>query len=626
VAGRIVKDDIETLRQQADIVAVVGDYTTLKRSGRSYKGLCPFHTERTPSFTVTPDGNFFHCFGCQASGDIYDFLMRIEGLAFPEAVEALARRSGFALRYEQLSSREQRAIGERSRLVAVTAAARDFFATQLYGDEGEVARDYLKSRGFGRREADTFELGFAPNRWEALSRALVAGGIDPADLVTVGVSVRTDRGGLRDRFRGRLMFPIHDPGGDVIGFGGRILDGLDHGGFDPPKYLNSNETPLYRKSRVLYGVPQARTEIVRAGTVLVCEGYTDVMALHQAGIANAVATCGTAVGAEHLRAIARYAERVVLAFDGDAAGVKAAERAWEAARELASGDGGLTLDLRVLVLEDGNDPADLVQRSGADHVREAVDAAIPVVPFVLRHHLASADLDSEAGRIAALRDGLTIAGREPDADLRREWVRTEVVPRVGVSYGFAAQTAARLGIALDAHEGIALGGDPAGSARPAGGDRGIARLDRARVRLEREVLRVALQEPHLLPEEWFELIEDDFTHRTARAVFCAMAAAGGAGVDLAAILAEAPDEQLRGVIRAIALEEDPALEERDVASAVAADRVRRLLADRLEGQERVLREQLATLHQDTDREQLLATQRRLGELQARRRRLRPVGD
>jgi DNA primase len=626
VAGRIVKDDIETLRQQADIVAVVGDYTTLKRAGRSFKGLCPFHTERTPSFTVTPDGNFYHCFGCQASGDIYDFLMHIEGLAFPEAVEALARRSGYALRYEQLSAREQRAIGERSRLVAVTAATRDFFATQLYTDVGEVARDYLKTRGFGRREADTFELGFAPNEWEALSRALIAQGVDPADLVTVGVSVRTDRGGLRDRFRGRLMFPIHDPGGDVIGFGGRIVDGLDHGDFEPPKYLNSSETPLYHKSRVLYGIPQARTEIVRAGTVLVCEGYTDVMALHQAGIANAVATCGTAVGIDHLRTIARYAQRVVLAFDGDAAGVKAAERAWEAARELAGGDGGVSLDLRVLVLEDGRDPADLVQQHGAAHVREAVDAATPVVPFVIRHHVATADLDTEAGRIVALRDALTIAGREPDADLRREWVRTEVAPRVGVSYGFAAQTASRLDIALDAHEGIALGTAAPAPSRVRVGERGIARFDRARVRLEREVLRVALRDPHLLPEEWFELTEDDLTHRTAKAVFRAMAAAGGAGVDLAAVLAEAPDDELRGVIRAIALEEDPALEQREVAAAVAADRVRRLLADRLEAQERRLREHLGQLHHDTDREELLATQRALAELQSRRRRLRPVSD
>lgn len=627
MAGRILKDDIETLRRQADIVAVVGDYTTLKRAGRSFKGLCPFHTERTPSFTVTPDGNFFHCFGCDASGDLYDFLMRIEGLEFPEAVEALARRTGFTLRYEQLSAREKRAIGERSRLVDVTRAAQAFFREQLYTDDGKVARDYLKQRGFGRDDADTFELGYAPHRWEDLSRALVAAGHDAADLVTVGVSVRTDRGGLRDRFRGRLMFPIHDPGGDVIGFGGRILDGLDYGDRDPPKYLNSNETPLYKKTRVLYGVPQARSEIVRAEQVLVCEGYTDVMALHQAGVANAVATCGTAVGIEHLRMIARYAQRVVLAFDGDAAGVKAAERAWEAARELASGGGGVSLDLRVLVLPDGRDPADLVREVGAEGLQQALAAATPVVPFVVRHHLAAADLDSEAGRTAALRDALAIAGREPDADLRREWVRTEVAPAVGVSYGFAARTAARLGIELDTHEGIAVGPEPAaGAHRATDRQRGIARLDRARVRLEREVLRVALQEPHLLPEEWFELTEDDLSHPTAREVFAALREAGGAGVELTAVLEVAPDDRIRGVIRAIALEDDPALAQREVAAAVAADRVRRLLADRLEAEERTLRDRLGQLHHVTDRDELLATQRALAELQARRRALRPVAD
>jgi DNA primase len=233
------------------------------------------------------------------------------------------------LRYEELSARERRAIGERSRFVDATQAAQDFFAKTLYTDAGKVARDYLKARGFGVEDAKRFELGFAPNEWESMSRALTADGVKAEDLIAVGVTVRNDRGGLRDRFRGRLMFPVHDPGGDVIGFGGRILDALDYGDFDPPKYLNSPETPLYKKTRVLYGVPQARADIVRAEQVLVCEGYTDVMALHQAGFANAVATCGTAVGVEHLRMVSRYASRVVLAFDGDEAGVKAAERAWE---------------------------------------------------------------------------------------------------------------------------------------------------------------------------------------------------------------------------------------------------------------------------------------------------------
>ncbi len=616
MAGRIVKDDIEDLRRQADIVAVVGDYTTLKRAGKSHKGLCPFHTERTPSFTVTQDGNFFNCFGCGASGDIYDFLMRIEGLEFPEAVEQLARRTGFQLRYEQMTAREQREVGQRSRLVAVTAAAAEFFTEQLFSDEGEVARDYLRGRGFGKAEARTFDLGYAPNRWDALSLALTDKGFPAEDLITTGLSMRNDRGGLRDRFRGRLVFPIHDPGGDVIGFGGRVLPELDYGDFEPPKYLNSAETPLYKKTRVLYGVPQARPEIVRAEQVLVCEGYTDVMALNQAGFANAVATCGTAVGTEHLRMIARYAQRVVLAFDGDAAGVKAAERAWEAARELRSDGQGSALDLRVLVLPDKSDPADLVREVGAEGLRTAVDGATPVVPFVVRHHLGTADLTSEAGRIKALRDVIEVLGREPDLDLRREWARTEVADGIGMSYDFVARTAARSGVELDAHEGIAT----TRRAAPAGRNTGRV-TSPPRARLERAVLRGAIQHPELLPDEWFELTEDDFSHETARALAATLFGAGGAGVPLQLVIDAAPNDELRGVLRALALEEDPETEDPEIAPAVIVGRVRQLLANRLQAQEQQLRETLSQLNHATDRERLLAVQRELNALQQRRRAL-----
>ncbi len=626
MAGRIVKDDIEALRRQADIVAVVGDYTTLRRSGRSFKGLCPFHTERTPSFNVTPEGNFFHCFGCNASGDIYDFLMRIEGLEFPEAVEALARRTGFSLRYEELSARERQAIGERSRLVDATRAANAFFQAALYREEGKVARDYLKARGFGAEDAKRFELGFAPNEWDALSRSLTAEGVKAEDLIAVGVAMRNDRGGLRDRFRGRLIFPVHDPGGDVVGFGGRILDALDYGDFDPPKYLNSPETPLYRKTRVLYGVPQARAEIVRAEQVLICEGYTDVMALHQAGFANAVATCGTAVGTEHLRMVSRYAERIVLAFDGDAAGVKAAERAWDAARELTAAGGG-NLDLRVLVLPEDQDPADLVRAVGADGLREAVDGATPVVPFVVAHRVADADLGSEAGRTAALRAALEVVGREPDPDLRREWARTEVADRLGVPYDFVVRTAARMNVELDRHEGVAVT-----TARSASEPQTHRRADQATARRERDALRVALQRPELLPDEWYELTEDDFTHPTGRAVFSALSGAGGPGVELTAVLEQAADDELRAVIRRLALEDDPALPATDgdteaaraaneVAPLVAAERIRRLLASRIEAEEHRLRDRLGQLHHVNDAEELRTIQRQLHELQLRRREL-----
>lgn len=616
MAGRIVKDDIEDLRRQADIIAVVGDYTTLKRAGKSHKGLCPFHTERTPSFTVTQDGNFFHCFGCGVSGDIYDFLMRIEGLEFPEAVEALARRTGFRLRYEQMTAREQREVGQRSRLVAVTAAAAAFFTEQLFADEGEVARAYLRSRGFGKPEATTFDLGYAPNRWDALSLALTKAGFPADDLIATGLSMRNDRGGLRDRFRGRLIFPIHDPGGDVIGFGGRILPELDYGDFEPPKYLNSAETPLYKKTRVLYGVLQARSEIVRAEQVLVCEGYTDVMALNQAGFANAVATCGTAVGIEHLRMIARYAQRVVLAFDGDAAGVKAAERAWEAARDLRTDGQGSALDLRVLVLPDGRDPADLVRDVGAEGLRTAVDGATPVVPFVVRHHLAGADLSSEAGRTGALRDALEVLGREPDLDLRREWARSEVADRIGLSYDFVARTAARSGVELDAHEGVAT------TRRAEANDSSTGQAPSSpRARLERAVLRSAIQHPELLPDEWFELTPEDFAHATARTLVTALFDAGGAGMPLQIVLDAAPDDEFRGVLRALALEEDPETEDREIAPAVIVGRVRQLLANRLQAQEGALRETLSRLNHATDRERLLAVQRELIALQQRRRSL-----
>ena len=624
MAGRIVKDDIDALRQQADIVAVIGDYTQLRRAGKSFKGLCPFHTERTPSFTCTPAGNFFHCFGCGASGDIYDFLQRVEGMDFPEAVETLARRTGFPLRYEQLSNRERRAIGERSRLVAVSHLARDHFVKRLLGEEGTAAREYLKGRGFGRSEADAFELGFAPEAWDDLSRALVADGVEPEDLIAIGVSVRNDRGGLRDRFRGRVIFPIHDPGGDVIGFGGRVLPGIDFGDFEPPKYLNSPETPLYRKSRVLYGVPQARSEIVARDQVLICEGYTDVIALHQAGFANAVATCGTAVGVDHLRALARYTRRVVLAFDADRAGIQAAERAWDAVRELAR-EGTTALDLSVLPLPEGRDPADLVGEVGADGLRDAVASARPVVPFLIASRLEQADLTTEQGRVAALREALTVLGREADPELRRGWARSEIARPLGLAYDLVVASAARQGVTLDVVEGVASTRAP----RPVRRDTPSAAPDPAATdaRLERAVLRAVLQTPELLPPAAAGLTGESFTHPSAAAVWRAVTAAGGPASDTEAILAAAEDDMVRDLVRGLMLEEDPATDagEPELRRTAATDLVHRLVARDLIAQEQELRERLAAVDAAGDPGTMLALQRQLQELAARRRALRSSG-
>ncbi len=617
MAGRILKDDIDALRERADIVAIVGDHTKLKKAGQRWKGLCPFHSEKTPSFTVDAGNNLYYCFGCNEGGDLYDFLMKVEGLDFVEAVEQLARRTGFTLRYEEMSAGQKRALGERSRLAAISLAASEFFVQRLYSPDGTIAREYLKDRGFGREEADRFGLGYAPNEWETLSRHLqTERGFGQDDIEKVGLATRNDRGGLRDRFRGRLIFPVRDLAGDVIGFGGRILPGLDYGDFEPPKYYNSPETPLYKKTRVLYGIHEARADIVRSEEVLICEGYTDVMALHQAGFGNAVATCGTAVGTEHFRILSRYADRITLAFDSDAAGVKAAHRAWEAARELEEelgSDADHTFELRVLVLGDGQDPADFVRTSGVEALEEEVRSATPVVPFLIRRVVADGDLTTERGRTETLRSALELLKDESDPELRRVYARTEVADAVGVSLEFVQKTAGRMGVELDTHQGISVRGPSR--------DRGHAvrpDVNAARARRERSVLQVALQQPHLLPEEWFELTVDDFLHPKARPIFAAIMAAGGAGVDLDGVLKSAPDDETRGMIQRVALG-DPEVEPSETG---VAQEVRQMLADRADTEIAATREALAVVNMTVDPELGMELSRRLGELEHRRRELR----
>ncbi len=617
MAGRIRREDIETLRTQADIVAVVSDHTQLKRAGTRMKGLCPFHSEKTPSFTVDAAQGYYHCFGCGEGGDVYDFLQKVSGLSFTEAVEQLARRTGFTLHYEDLTPGQKRALGERSRLVEMNQVALELFQKWLYADEGEVARDYLKSRGFGRTDADRFQLGYAPNSWETLSREMKSLGFATSELVKVGLAAQNDRGGVRDRFRGRLIFPVFDAGGDPIGFGGRILPGLDYGDFEPPKYYNSPETPLYRKTRVLYGLPQARTDMAATGEVLICEGYTDVMALHQAGFGNAVATCGTAVGAEHFRVLSRYVNRVVLAFDSDAAGVKAAEKAWEQARDVdrettASGGGGAAFTLRVLVLPDGVDPADYVQREGVDALRARVEDATPVVPFLVRSHLSLADLSTETGRTDALRDAVALLGEEPDPDLRRAYARTEVADVLGVSVEWVEQTARRQGVVLDSHQGAAV---PARLRRQDHGT--VARVTRQQASLERAVLRMALQHPEWLSDEWFQLTDEDFQHPRAADVFRTLQAAGGAGVPLDAVLAAAADDEDRTLIRGIALEEPEAPD----TEALARELIGGLLAERVKAEHDEVLAELSRVNPATDPERARELSRRATELDQRRREL-----
>ena len=613
MAGRIRNEDVQALRERADIVEVVSSYTALKRAGARMKGLCPFHQENTPSFTVDPGQNLYHCFGCQAGGDVITFLREIEGFDFPEAVEHLARRMGFTLHYEELSSGQRRSLGERTQLQELNAAALAFYRDVLLGPDGEVARDYLKERGFGREDAERFELGFAPNEWDRLSRHLITQGADQRDITRVGLAITSDRGGLRDRFKGRLLFPIKDAGGDVIGFGGRILPGIEYGDFEPPKYLNTAETPLYHKSKVLYGLPQARSTMARTGQVLICEGYTDVMALHQAGITNAVATCGTAVGEDHVRVLTRYVHQLVLAFDGDAAGAGAAERAWRIAK-------AFDVDVRVLLLPVGQDPADVVRSDeGADGLRTRVAHAEPVVPFAIRRTVDAHDLATQEGRTSALQAAVGLLGDVADPDLRRQYARTEIADRVGVSIEFVQRTAARAGVSLDQHEGIAA----VAAGRPKTTSRGpLGRLASGRVRLERAALRIALQHAELLPDAWYELEDGDFTHPTARGVFGAIMAAGGPGVTLASVLDGATDDDLRDVIRGVALEEDPLAA--DAEHAVAT--IQRLLLPRVESEIARRKAAIAQRNAGTDAHGFEAAFREILVLEERARALRATTD
>jgi DNA primase len=369
--GRIPDATIETIRDRIDVVELVGRHVTLRKAGRSYKGLCPFHDEKTPSFHVNPERGIFHCFGCGAGGNVFAFLMRHENLTFPEAARALARECGVEI--PESSGAEA---GEAERLVAANQVAQRLYRAALAGPEGGAARAYLAKRGLDAAACERFGLGFAPDRWDTVVQALGAARI-PAPLgEKAGLLAPRESGGHYDRLRARVTFPIQDARGRIVGFGGRaIAPGQE------PKYLNTPETPLFRKRESLYGLPAALEAIRRAERAVVVEGYFDRIALAQAGVPEAVATCGTALGPEHGRGLRRRTREVVLLFDGDEAGERAAERALEVL--LPAG-----LRVRAAVLPAGEDPDSLLARDGPEALRALVEAATPALEVVIRRAVA----------------------------------------------------------------------------------------------------------------------------------------------------------------------------------------------------------------------------------------------
>ncbi|PRX69408.1 DNA primase [Nonomuraea fuscirosea] len=417
VAGRIRDVDIALVRERSPIADVIGEHIQLRSAGGgNLKGLCPFHDEKSPSFNVTPERGMYFCFGCSEGGDVITFVEKIEHLSFGEAVERLAQRAGIQLQYEQGGYVPRRDHGERARLIEAHRAAAEFYADKLMSPDAAVGRRFLSERGFERADAETFGVGYAPAEWEALARHLLGRGFSADELVKGGL-VREGRRGPIDRFRGRLIWPIRDATGDVIGFGARKLLDSDDG----PKYLNTPDSPLYKKSQVLYGIDLAKREISKRAQAVIVEGYTDVMACHLAGVPTAVATCGTSFGEEHIKILRRFlldqAEfrgEVIFTFDGDAAGQKAALRAFADEQKFVT-------QTYVAVQGDGLDPCDLRVKQGDAAVRDLIASREPLFQFAIRSTISRYDLRSNEGKIAALDAAAPIVAGIKDVGLRKRY-------------------------------------------------------------------------------------------------------------------------------------------------------------------------------------------------------------
>ena len=421
MAGLIRQSDIDEVRSRTNIADIVGDYVTLKSAGvGSMKGLCPFHEERSPSFHVRPQVGFYHCFGCGEGGNVFTFLQRMDHVSFKEAVERLAAKIGYELHYEDGAAATDH--GNRSRILAANQAAADFFVAQLATTEAEPGRRFLGERGFDQSAAERFGIGFAP-RGGVLAKHLKSQGFSEEELVTAGLLGRGDRGDVYDRFRGRLVWPIRDVTGQTLGFGARKLLDDDNG----PKYLNTPETPVYHKSQVLYGLDLAKRDIARGRQVVVVEGYTDVMACHLAGVTTAVATCGTSFGLDHIKIVRRLigdvdnadttgTGEIVFTFDPDEAGQKAASRAFAEEQRFAA-------QTFVAVAPDGLDPCDLRLAKGDDAIRLLVSSRKPMFEFMIRRVIASHDLETVEGRVAALRAAAPVVAGIRDQALSVGYIR-----------------------------------------------------------------------------------------------------------------------------------------------------------------------------------------------------------
>jgi DNA primase len=630
VAGRIRDADIALLRERNRAEDVIGEYVQLRQAGRELRGLCPFHDEKTPSFWVNPTTGQYYCFGCGASGDLFGFLQAIDGLSFPEAAERLARRAGITLTYEGGGVTSRTVSTQRQRLLEAHRLAAEFYAEQLRSaPSARVGQELLAARGFDEGVAAHFGVGYAPPGWDALSRHLLARRFTPEDLEVGGLAKRGVRGGLVDRFRHRLIWPIHDQSGEIVGFGGRRLaDDDEKAG---PKYLNSPETPLFRKSSLLYGADLARRDIRARYQVVVVEGYTDVMACHVAGVTTAVATCGTSFGNDHVGVVRRLlgdsdAQRgeVIFTFDGDAAGQKAAMRAFEHEDRFVT-------QTFVAVEPSGLDPCDLRLARGDAAVRDLVASRVPLIEFALRGILARHDLRTVEGRVAAIDAAAPVVNRIKDWSLRERYA-----VQLDHWTGFNDEAFVRRRVFEHSSAPIAtIAGGRAGRtiAASRGAGRGTAPPDDAALMVERETLKVALQYPGLAGPGFDALEPDVFTSLEHRAVLAAIAAAGGVCAGLLAagdvptwvanVVVATPQEQVARLVHALAAEPmhvDREVDDRYVVAQLA--RVRELAVTRHITE---LKSRLQRLNPVTEHDDYLRGFGELAALEQHKRELRERG-
>ncbi|TVU60675.1 DNA primase [Paenarthrobacter nitroguajacolicus] len=623
MAGLIKREDIDEVRQRTDIKEVVDGYVTLKGAGLgSFKGLCPFHDERSPSFTVRPQVGRYHCFGCGEDGDAISFVQKMDHSSFHEAVEKLAARIGYELRYEDGGtgpSREE--VGKRQRLLDAHKIADEFFRAQLLTPGAAEGRNFLDGRGFDRAAAEHFGVGYAPQGWDALLKHLRGRGFTDAELKLTGMFSEGNRG-IYDRFRGRLIWPIRDIAGDTIGFGARKLYEDDQG----PKYLNTPETTLYKKSQVLYGIDIAKRNIAKERQLVVVEGYTDVMACHLAGVTTAVATCGTAFGTEHIKIARRLLSddgtggEVVFTFDGDAAGQKAALRAFEE-------DQRFTAQTYVAVEPSGADPCDLRQLKGDSAVRDLIGSRKPLFEFAIKASLRRHNLDTVEGRVAALREAAPVVAQIRDSGIRPAYTRELAgwlgmpIEEVSRYVGAAAKRAAAGGATEQ----------PTTAAAPPSNGPLFHRPDpRDPVAgMERQALEVVLQDPAVLGGGAWERFEA--SHFATPAYAAVHAAIRASGLVQAAdpvawveqIRQEVP-EPLRSLVSELAVTPLPASTPeamqrycRDILARLFELQITRIKADKMG--------QLQRLDAASNPEEFQRLNRELMQLEMERRALRSDG-